>query len=78
MNETLQKALGSLENLIKIQRDCLSTGTPDQDYMHGMFNGLLCAYACFDKKTPKYASGKLTKRRKNVRHKSLILRKFEL
>jgi hypothetical protein len=78
MNEKLQTALGHIENMIRIQRDCLAEGTPSQDYMQGMYNGLLCAYTCLDGKSPKYASGKQTKLRRNVRHKSLIIKKFKL
>jgi hypothetical protein len=78
MNERLQAALGQMENMIRIQRDCLCEGTPNHNYMHGMLNGLLCAYSCLDGKSPKYASGKQTKRHRNVRHKSLILEKFKL
>jgi len=48
----LQDKQSKLEDLIKIQRDCLSGG----DYMHGMLNGLICAHSVVSDEEPDYAS----------------------
>jgi hypothetical protein len=49
MNSDLQARLSQLENLIKIQRDCLDVG-----YMHGMLNGLIVAHSVFTDDTPNF------------------------
>jgi len=73
MNEQLQRQLSSLENLIAIQRDCVVTGDPGMDYMHGMLNGLICARSVISETPPDYHSEPRRARKKNrkVRHKSL-------
>jgi hypothetical protein len=66
MNKKLQKALSDLENMIAIQTDCLERG-----YMHGMLNGLICAYATISGEDPKFARVPGRKpNRLNIRHKS--------
>jgi hypothetical protein len=64
MKSDLQSKLASLENLIRIQTDCLEKG-----YMHGMLNGLICAHSVFTGDSPKYVS-KLQSKIK-VRHKKV-------
>jgi hypothetical protein len=66
MNEKLQKALSDIENMIAIQKDCLERG-----YMHGMLNGLICAYSAVSGEEPKFARVPGRKpNRINIRHKS--------
>jgi hypothetical protein len=66
MNEKLQKALSDIENMIAIQKDCLERG-----YMHGMLNGLICAYSAISGDDPKFADVPRRKpNRINIRHKS--------
>lgn len=70
MNRDLQKALSDIENMIAIQRDCLERG-----YMHGMLNGLICAYTTISGEDPKFA--RLPGRKPNrirIRHKSRQLK----
>jgi len=66
MNRQLQNALSDIENMIAIQRDCLERG-----YMHGMLNGLICAYSTISGEEPKFVDvpGRRP-RRLNIRHKS--------
>jgi hypothetical protein len=64
MNCNLQSKLSSLENLIKIQRECLDTG-----YMHGMLNGLICAHSVVTGDEPKYLSK--YKQPTQIRHKKV-------
>jgi hypothetical protein len=75
MNEKLQKDLSSLENMIAIQKDCVLIGDPSKEYMHGMLNGLICAHSVFSGDPPNYHSAIFRKKRKNVRHKSLVIKK---
>lgn len=66
MNEKLQKALSDVENMIAIQKDCLERG-----YMHGMLNGLICAYSAMTGENPKFVDVPRRKpNRINIRHKS--------
>jgi len=70
MNKDLQKALSDIENMIRIQKDCLERG-----YMHGMLNGLICAYSAVSGETPKFADVPRRKpNRINIRHKSRQLK----
>ena len=53
----VEEALESLEKLIAVQKDaCTSTSMNDsQDqYMRGMYNGLIVAKSVLDNKEPKY------------------------
>ena len=70
MNERLQKDLASLENLIRIQTDCVIAGDPSVQYMLGMLNGLICAYSVFSDRTPVYHTRLKRNQRLKVRHKS--------
>jgi hypothetical protein len=70
MNKQLQKALTDIENMIAIQKDCLERG-----YMHGMLNGLICAYAAVSGEDPKFVELPGRKpRRTNIRHKARQLK----
>jgi hypothetical protein len=71
MNNELQQKLSQLENLMAIQTECVL----NDQYMHGMLNGMILAHSIFDNSRPQYKT--LTKRRKmrSVRHKSLIIKK---
>jgi hypothetical protein len=62
MKNDLQSKLSSLENLIKIQTDCLDAG-----YMHGMLNGLIIAHSVFTGDTPNFVSK--YKQPTQIRHK---------
>lgn len=62
MNSDLQSKLSSLENLIRIQHDCLDAG-----YMHGMLNGLIMAHSVFTDDIPRFVSK--YKQPTNIRHK---------
>ena len=62
MKADLQFKLSSLENLIKIQTDCLAAG-----YMHGILNGLIIAHSVFTGDTPKFISK--YKQPTQIRHK---------
>ena len=74
MNEKLQKDLSSLEGLIGIQKDSVISGDPSVQYMHGMLNGLICAYSIFADVEPAYYSMPRRKKRIDIRHKSNINR----
>lgn len=75
MNKKLQKDLSTLENLVRVQKDCVADGGPGAQYMHGMLNGLILAHSVIDGCNPRYYSRPFRKKRRNVRHKSLIIRK---
>jgi hypothetical protein len=62
MNSDLQSKLSSLENLIKIQTDCLEAG-----YMHGMLNGLKVAHSVFTGDRPLFYTKH--KQPTKIRHK---------
>jgi len=52
---TIEEAIEGLEKLIEIQRGaCTGSGDKDDQYMRGMYNGLVCAKAVLDNKEPKY------------------------
>ncbi len=70
MNEKLQKDLSCLENLIGIQTDCVISGDPSVQYMHGMLNGLICAHSIFADIDPDFHERPRRKKRIKVRHKS--------
>jgi len=63
-----QLVLCQLENLIRIQRACVSKDSDTHDYMHGMLNGLICAHSVLSGYDPAYHSSK-KKRKSNIRHK---------
>ena len=62
MNKDLQSKLSQLENLIRIQRDCLDAG-----YMHGMLNGLIVAHSVFTGDSPLFYTR--YKQPTKIRHK---------
>ena len=63
MNNDLQKKLSSLENMMRIQQDCL-----EQGYMHGMMNGLICAHSVIAECNPDFIE--MPRRKVKVRHKA--------
>lgn len=70
MNEDLQRKLAKIENLILIQRDCISGSLPQIDYMHGMLNGLICAHSIFVQEQPKYHTISRNRKKTQIRHKN--------
>jgi hypothetical protein len=70
MNKKLQKQLGIVENMIGIQKNCVIVNDPSMQYMHGMLNGLICAYSVFSESEPKYVTRPGRKRGTKVRHKT--------
>lgn len=65
MQHNLQRKLSKLEEIVKIQRNCLTRG---DDYMLGMLNGLICAHSVLTGNNPDYAC-KSPKSKNHVRHK---------
>lgn len=70
MNRRLQKQLSDVENMIAIQKNCIISGDPSMSYMHGMLNGLICAYSVFSDSEPKYFRRPGKKHRISIRHKT--------
>ena len=65
MQTDLQRKQSQLEDLIKIQHDCLEPG-----YMHGMLNGLICAHSIISEQSPEYVTlNKNRNSKNNIRHK---------
>jgi hypothetical protein len=62
MQFDLQRSLNDIENMIRIQRNCV-----DRGYMHGMLNGLILAHSAVSNEHPVYES--LPRRKNNIRHK---------
>ncbi len=59
-----KKIISDLENMIRIQRDCLSGG----EYMRGMLNGIICAHSVVADTDPHYENPK-PRRKTKIRHK---------
>lgn len=76
MNDKLQEKLTHLENMIGIQEDCVRSGCPAEDYMHGLANGMILAHSIFIDENPKYIVRKPKKKKSatlsRVRHKCVF------
>jgi hypothetical protein len=56
--------------LIQIQRDFVTPGKPETDYMHGMLNGLIMAQSVFANiHNPKFHTLPRKNRNTKIRHK---------